>query len=521
MGVLEQDIQSQLHNLKSQLEQVRLTQRDTSFKFKREQKVLKRIIASLSDACRSEDPRLKSGLTELRQAIEQQKDVSALIPKLAVLERLLKQQSVAMEKQTEHLDSQIKHSGETLLRVTGLPAKVKRDLRDLLSYSNGVERPKADSAMKLLAIYERSLKIITSNPDTAINQITNSADKELLLRLSEELQHVITELDFEGESGDLLSDIRAKLLLGVNTHVLIELTLQVLKLVIDGTKYERKTSEQFLEQVNASLSSTLKSSSQNVDQSQTYFEHRQEMNSELDDLVSETKAKVDDASSLDSLQTQLNPLLAKLSSLSERLHHAEQREQALIDRMSYGKNQLEALFEVTQDYRRRLEDQAQRILLDPLTKVYNRTAFNDRLELEYRRWIRSQNNLRIILLDIDGFKAINDSFGYTAGDKALKIIARTIKKELSDTDTVARFSGEEFIVLMPDGSDNDCFSTIQNIQNKVAKLPFKFREQNLVITMSASSTGFKESDTPEEVLERLNRVLNEAKTIGPSQLVWK
>ena len=189
--------------------------------------------------------------------------------------------------------------------------------------------------------------------------------------------------------------------------------------------------------------------------------------------------------------------------------------------MGYGKSQLEALFEVTQDYRRRLEDQAQRVLLDPLTKVYNRTAFNDRLELEYRRWIRSQNNLRIILLDIDGFKAINDSFGYTAGDKALKIIARTIKKELSDTDTVARFSGEEFIVLMPDSSDNDCFNTIQSIQSKVAKLPFKFREQNLVITMSASSTGFKESDTPEEVLERLNRVLNEAKTIGPNQLVWK
>lgn len=61
MGVLEQDIQSQLHNLKSQLEQVRLTQRDTSFKFKREQKVLKRIIASLSGACGGEDQDLSQG----------------------------------------------------------------------------------------------------------------------------------------------------------------------------------------------------------------------------------------------------------------------------------------------------------------------------------------------------------------------------------------------------------------------------------------------------------------------------
>lgn len=521
MGAFEQDIQSQLHSLKTQLEQVRLTQRDTSFKFNREQKVLTRIITSLTSTYNSENPRLKAGLTELQQAIEQQHDVSTLIPKLAVLERLLKQQGLAMEKQTEHLDGQIKHSGETLLRLTGLPARIKRDLRDLLSYSGGMKHPKPEQAMRLLGLYERSVKIITSNPDSSLNQISNSSDRELLLRLSDELQHLITELDFEGESGDLLSDIRAKLLVGVSSHVLLELTLQTLKLVIDGTHYERKTSEQFLEQINTSLANSLKSSNQNVQQSQTYFEHRQEMNTELSGLISNTQNQVDSAESLESLQKQVNPLLAQLSALSERLKHAEEREQALIDRMDYGKNQVEALFETTQDYRRRLEDQAQRLLLDPLTKVYNRSAFSDRLELEYRRWIRAQNDLRIVLLDIDGFKAINDSFGYTAGDKALKIIARTIKKQLDDTDTIARFGGEEFILLLPERSHSDCFNIIQTIQEQVSKLPFKFRDRNLTITLSAASTAFKGSDTPEEILERLNQCLNEAKSIGTNQLVWK
>ena len=521
MGLLEQDLQSQLHNLKSQLEQVRLTQRDTSFKFKREQKVLKRIIASMTDAHRGEDPRLRAGLVELKQALEQQQDVSSLIPKLAVLERLLKQQGLAMEKQTEHLDSQIQNSGETLLRLTGLPAKIKRDLRDLLSYSNGLKRPKAEQAMRLLGLYERSVKIITTNPDTPLNQISNSSDRELLIRLSDELQHLITELDFEGESGELLTDIRAKLLVGVNSHVLLELTLQTLKLVIDATQFERKTSEQFLEQVNGSLSSSMKSSAQNLHQSQSYFEQRQEMNGELSSLIGQTEAKVSEATDLTELRSELKPLLNQLNSLSERLRHAEQREQALIERMGYGKGQLEALFEVTQDYRRRLEDQAQRMLLDPLTKVYNRTAFSDRMELEYRRWIRAQHNLRVILFDIDGFKSINDSFGYTAGDKALKIIARTIKKELEDTDTVARFGGEEFIILLPERSDSDCFNLIQTIQSQVSKLPFKFRDRNLTITLSAASTSFRESDTPEELLERLNLLLKEGKVMGTNQLVWK
>ncbi len=189
--------------------------------------------------------------------------------------------------------------------------------------------------------------------------------------------------------------------------------------------------------------------------------------------------------------------------------------------MEYNNNQVEAMFELTQDYRRRLEDQAQRMLLDPLTKTYNRTAFNDRLEIEYRRWIRNQHNLRIILLDIDKFKAINDSFGYSAGDKALKIIARTIQKELLDTDTVARFSGEEFILLLPERDDKECYKVVQNIQRNVSKLPFKFRDHSITITLSASSTQFKNSDTPEEVLERLNLRLNEAKHMGPNQIVWK
>lgn len=504
MGALEQDIQTQLQQLKTQLEQVRLTHRDTSFKFKREHTVLKRIVASLSLACQGNDHQLNINLSDLREALEQQKDVSTLIPRLAVLERMLKQQTLVMEKENSHLDSQIKHCGETLLRVAGLPAKLKRDLRDLLSFSEA--QPKAEQAIQLLGIYERAIKIITANPNTAISEL-HVADRELLTKLSDELQHLITELDFEGESGELLVDIRAKLLIGVSTSTLLELTLEILKLVIDGTNSERKTSEKFLEQVNSSLTKHIKSSTHNADQSQSYFEHRQEMNAELAALITQSQTLIKDSVAIDDLKLSVSPILCEMASLSERLN--------------YGKNQMEALFELTQDYRRRLEDQSQRLLLDPLTKVYNRTAFNDHLELEYRRWIRAQHTFRIVIFDIDKFKTINDSFGYTAGDKALEIIARTISKEASDTDTVARFSGEEFIILLPDQEDNHCFKVVKNIQRHVSRLPFKFRDKSITITLSAASTCFKDSDTPEEVLERLRRSLLEAKSFGPNQVVWK
>src|SRR5690606_8951680 len=118
-------------------------------------------------------------------------------------------------------------------------------------------------------------------------------------------------------------------------------------------------------QLNASLAANLKTSHQNVDQSQTYFEQRQQFNKELGKLVAKSRFSVDSATELEQLKATVSPLLAQIESLSQRLSLAEEKEQVLQERLQYGQHQLEAVFEVTQDYRRRLEDQAQRMLLDP------------------------------------------------------------------------------------------------------------------------------------------------------------
>ncbi|WP_162062602.1 sensor domain-containing diguanylate cyclase [Vibrio taketomensis] len=521
MSVLEPDLQSQLHQLKSQLEQARLTQRNTSFKFKRELQVLQRVVTSLSSAYVSDNPKLQSALSELRLAIEKQKDISALIPNLLVLERLIKQHAVDMDVQRLDLNTQVKHAGETLLRVSGIPSKLKRDLRDLLSFCATNNISHAEQAIKLLAIYERSVKILISNPDSTTGVITSDTDKDLLQQLNIELQNLITELDFTGESGDLLNDIRAKLLIGVNTQTLLEETLHVLKLVIQGTHFERKTSQQFLVQVNESLSSSIKSSAQLADQSESYHEQRVEYGQELTSLVTDGKTIVMQSQSLEDLQDNLMPLFEEIASLNDRLKHTEEREAALLERMKYNHCQLEALQESAREYRRRLDDQAERLQQDPLTRVFNRSAFNEHLELEFRRWIRNQHSLRVVMFDIDNFRALNDSFGYAAGDKALKIIARNIKAELSESDILARFSGEEFIALLPDRADPESYELVKAIQDQISHLPFKFREQQITITASAVSTKFRDSDTPEEVLERLRIHLKEAKKLGAEQLIWK
>ncbi|CAH0525052.1 GGDEF domain-containing protein [Vibrio hippocampi] len=520
MSSSESETLEHIHLLKVQLEQLRVSQRDSSLKARREQQILKRFLACLSQAHIGSHSRIDDKLIELRRELEHKKDISSLVPNFAILERLLGQKAATMEKQQISLEEQTRRSGETLQRVTGLPAQIKRDLRNILAYESQAQTgfKVTDNATKLLSIYDRAVKIITSNTGLNRNDHEVQSGSDILLSLNDELQNLITELDFDGEAGEQLFDIRSKLLQQQPENHILELTLQVLRLVIDATNYERNTSEQFLEQVNTSLSSSLKSNHQNLDQNQVYFEQRQITNQELKALVHTGKQSLlIDTPDIKRAQQ----VFTQLSSLAERLQHAEVREQALLERMTHSQNQLEALYEVTQDYRRRLEDQSKRLLQDPLTKAYNRTALFDKLELEYRRWLKSQHPLRVVLFDIDKFKAINQQFGYSAGDKALKIIAKTIASAISDTDTVARFSGEEFILILPEQSEQTSLSMVQQIQNKVSELPFKFRDQLIRITLSAASTAFSQNDTPDVVLDRLHEIMQHSQKLGSRQLAWK
>lgn len=432
------------------------------------------------------------------------------------------QHSLATDNPTPTLAEQLKRSSECLLRVPHLPERVKRDLRDLVNFAASQRIDDNEQALRLLNLYEITIKILSTNRETHAPDLSGfDANTDQLKRLNKELQRVITELDFEGEYGDLLIDIRAKLLLGVNSSTLLELTLQVLQLVVLGTENERKTSEKFLEQTNESLSKISSNSEQIISQSRSDFVQRQSLHNELNGLAKRSQNSLTLDKDFSSLLASMTPLVRELSLLSERFRQSESREQALLEQIQYAKRQIDTLSDMTNEYRRRLEDQAKRLLLDPLTKTLNRTAFNDQLELEYRRWIRTQHNLRIVLFDIDNFKQINDHFGYSAGDKALKIIARTIGKELNQSDTLARFGGEEFIVILPEYQDQEVLTLIQKVQRNIALLPFKFRDRSLKITVSAACTQLKDTDTPELVLEHLGKALAEVKDFGSNQLFWK
>ncbi|CAM3600097.1 Response regulator PleD [Vibrio aerogenes CECT 7868] len=426
-----------------------------------------------------------------------------------------------MEKQINNSEHLIHQSGNTLLKIPGLPPKIKRELRDLLNFSEIHHETKTRQAFHLLNLYERAIKIFAVNPELKEKNIQLSVGQGLFNRLSDELQTLISELDFGGEAGDVLLDIRARLLTGVKPEQLLELTLEVFRLLIQGTAYERSHSEQYLKQINNSLANCLSSTNRNIEYHSQICQNRHSMHQEFSQLVQQSRTVLKETQDTNELKNEIASLINQFNELSKQYKASESDDQTYLETLEVTQNRIETSYEITQNFRHRLSDQAERALKDPLTKVYNRTALHHRLELEYHRWIRNKHPLRLALFDIDNFKSINRHFGYPAGDKALKIIARAIMKETSATDTVARISGEEFLMILPERKEQECYSLIQNIQHNIRSIPFKFKDKELKITVSSISVPFLDNESPDETLERLYQQLYKLKDQGPDKTVWQ
>ena len=158
------------------------------------------------------------------------------------------------------------------------------------------------------------------------------------------------------------------------------------------------------------------------------------------------------------VNTILNSLIGKKDEQESTIHRGagEQPYQLRINTTPVQLNGEEYVIFSIQDIRvekenlRLLEEVKKLAVLDPLTGVHNRRAFFEEAEREFSRSLRYKRPMAVIMIDVDKFKSINDSYGHPAGDAVLKSIAEMIRSQLRDLDLFARYGGDEFIVLLPE-----------------------------------------------------------------------
>jgi diguanylate cyclase (GGDEF)-like protein/PAS domain S-box-containing protein len=165
-----------------------------------------------------------------------------------------------------------------------------------------------------------------------------------------------------------------------------------------------------------------------------------------------------------------------------------------------------------------LREQATR---DPLTGLFNRRYMDEALQQELTRTTRKGGDLSVVILDLDHLKEINDTYGHvTGGDQALKILGNTLQQMCRAEDTLCRYAGDEFLVILYDTSAQSAYERALEWREAVAKINITSGEKEFNIAFSAGVAAFPEhGSTGEEILTNADRALYHAKEFGRDQVV--
>jgi diguanylate cyclase (GGDEF)-like protein len=158
--------------------------------------------------------------------------------------------------------------------------------------------------------------------------------------------------------------------------------------------------------------------------------------------------------------------------------------------------------------------------VDGLTGLYNRRYWEEQFVMEYKRDQRSEGPTSLIMLDIDHFKKVNDTYGHPAGDDVIKALAQIIKKATRETDVPGRYGGEEFAILLPDTPIANVEFVAERIRRLVEKSTVVHDEIEITFTISLGIAGFKKTYRDStQWLEAADKALYKAKETGRNRVI--
>jgi diguanylate cyclase len=186
-------------------------------------------------------------------------------------------------------------------------------------------------------------------------------------------------------------------------------------------------------------------------------------------------------------------------------------------RIAAGREQAETLNSRVQELEGELRRLSEEVSTDALTQVANRRGLARAFEVESARSGRDGTPLAVGLIDIDNFKKLNDALGHAAGDTALKALAGQVRAALRPVDHVARFGGEEFVVLLPDTAIDQAQEVLTRVQRGLSMSLFMHEGREVFVTFSAGVSVWRAGEPLGTTLERADGALYEAKRSGKNR----
>lgn len=294
---------------------------------------------------------------------------------------------------------------------------------------------------------------------------------------------------------------------------------ELAKLIIEATGKNQQDFENFLQ----SLESRLVEINGYLEQSRQTEQERLSSSSEIDQTMrthaESISEQVRTATDIDVLKSSVQQHIDNITAAMDGYIDAEKhREQAISSQMETLQERLALVEGESKAIKKRLQVERIRALTDVLTGVPNRDALNERLSMEWDRFQRYKHPISLGVLDIDHFKMINDKYGHLVGDRALQSVATNIKKSIRKTDFVARFGGEEFVIVMPDTKADSAVIAMNKLRETIAKMKYSFLNGEDHITVSIGIVGFRVGSKLETLFEYADKALYKAKDNGRNRV---
>jgi len=205
-------------------------------------------------------------------------------------------------------------------------------------------------------------------------------------------------------------------------------------------------------------------------------------------------------------------LLADTKQVSEEIQKSQQD-------LAEARRKVESYELRVRSLEHELAQTARMVQNDPLTHALNRRGLDEVFRIEASRSSRYHVPLTVVMIDLDNFKGINDTFGHAAGDRALIHFVTTAQASLRSTELIARTGGEEFVVVFPATGVTDSVDAVRRLQRELARNQFQFEGQSVVMTFSAGAAAWRENESMAQILRRADTAMYEAKHSGKDRIM--
>ena len=410
-------------------------------------------------------------------------------------------------------------SGET----TAAPNAPARDDATAVTETrteDALSEPAAPLTESMAAPATEAAPVIVEGDEYALPVADEPGYSQVAEHIAVSLLSLLGELELPPTHTEQGDQLRERLQARLNWYELVPVLDDLAVLVLAASNSGQKEFAHYLKQLNERLAAFIGSISETHTGYQESLDSAKAFGDELRQQVSGLQTSVQEATDLETLKrtvdSRLEGLLSTVSAFQEQ---RDSREQEMVDRLQTLVARVNEMEQEAQSFRDSIEEQRQKALVDPLTGLPNRAAWNERAALEVARWQRYGGELQLAVLDVDLFKRINDNYGHLAGDRVLKIIAQELAKRLRKTDFIARFGGEEFVVLLPATPLEGAEQLLETLRTAIEACPFHFKGERLVITLSGGLTGFASGDSLEQAFERADQALYQAKGSGRNRII--